>query len=52
MCAQNNPKDKYAIRVLNSRSESMGHIPARLVQFLSPLLDAGLISILGIVLFT
>ncbi|KAF3790759.1 SWI/SNF-related matrix-associated actin-dependent regulator of chromatin subfamily A member 3-like 1 [Nymphaea thermarum] len=44
-----NPYDHNAIKVLNTRSQQVGHIERSVAAVLSPLIDATLISIVGIV---
>lgn len=36
-----NPYDRWAIRVDNARYEKVGHIPRTVVEYISPLVDAG-----------
>ncbi|CAN6443412.1 unnamed protein product [Victoria cruziana] len=44
-----NPYDRNAIKVLNTRSQQVGHIERSVAAVLSPLIDATLISVVGIV---
>ncbi|GAB4821905.1 hypothetical protein N2152v2_008951 [Parachlorella kessleri] len=45
----NNSYDRWAIRVDNVRGVMVGHLPAKLVCHLAPLVDAGLLHLEGLV---
>ncbi len=42
-----NPHDSYAVRVDGEQGEPLGHIPRRTAAWIAPLLDAGMVRLLG-----